>query len=147
MKQKANIDRKKKRSFQKVLFVGLGGLGCVAAVVVGSLIFMAIEKTQPEFVSPLASVSFARSNSADNKLATLKKQLDKEGIGYAKIEKAEDESYIVELKQGGTVTFSSQKDISAQIASLQLILSHLTMEGKLFSRLDLRFEKPVIVLK
>lgn len=147
MKQKANIDRKKKRNFQKVLLFGLGGLGCVVAIAVGTFVFMFIQSSKPLFVSPLANVKFAQASSADNKLVLLKKQLDKEEIAYNKIDNGEDETYIVELKQGGTVTFSSQKDIMTQIASLQFILSHLTMEGKLFSRLDLRFEKPVIVLK
>lgn len=147
MKQKPNIDRKKKRNVQKILFLGLGSLGCIVAIAVGSFVYTTIQKSKPLFVSPLASLTFAKESSADNKMAVLKKQLDKEQIGYTKIEKAEDESYIVQLKQGGTVTFSSQKDIMTQIASLQFILSHLTMEGKLFSRLDLRFEKPVIVLK
>ena len=71
--------------------------------------------------------------------------LNKKQIAFTSIKK-QDDSYIVTLQDNSKVTFSSQKDIMTQIASLQYILSHLTMEGRQFSSLDLRFDQPVIVL-
>lgn len=147
MKKKNTIDRKQKRYVKKIFVFGLILLVGIGAVSAGTFYVFTAQLNKPLYVSPLASIKFAQANEKDVKLETLKKQLQKEQIAYTKIEKPDEESYIVELKQGGLVTFSSQKDIIAQIASLQFILSHLTMEGKLFSRLDLRFEKPVIVLK
>ncbi len=147
MKKTNTIDRKQKRYAKKIIGFGLIGLGSIFAIAAGTFYVFTVQMNKPLYVSPLASMKFVQASEKDMKLETLKKQLEKEHIAYTKIEKPDEESYIVELKQGGLVTFSSQKDIIAQIASLQFILSHLTMEGKLFSRLDLRFEKPVIVLK
>ncbi len=147
MKKINTIDRKQKRYAKKILIFCLIILGGVTAVAGGTFYVFTAQMNKPLFVSPLASMKFVQASTKDNKLESLKKGLEKEHIAYTKIEKTEDEDFVVELKQGGLVTFSSQKDIIAQIASLQFILSHLTMEGKLFSRLDLRFEKPVIVLK
>lgn len=42
------------------------------------------------------------------------------------------------------VILSLQKNITLQIASLQLTIAHLTIEGKRFHRLDFRFDKPII---
>ncbi|HUS51988.1 MAG TPA: hypothetical protein VMX77_00815 [Candidatus Bathyarchaeia archaeon] len=43
------------------------------------------------------------------------------------------------------VFFSSEKEASVQVGSLQLILSRTKIEGKRLKRVDLRFDKPVIV--
>ena len=42
------------------------------------------------------------------------------------------------------VIVSLQKDLPTQIASLQLTIAHLTIEGKQFKQLDFRFDKPVL---
>jgi len=43
------------------------------------------------------------------------------------------------------VLFSGQKDISIQLDSLQLIYSRSKIEGKQVKKIDLRFDKPVVV--
>ena len=147
MNKKPNIDRKQKRTAKKLFIIGLGGFGAVSAIAVGTFLLLTVEMSRPLFVSPLASMKFAQASQTDNKIETLRKELKKGQIEFTSVEKTKEATYIVQLKQGGTVTFSAQKDIIAQIASLQFILSHLTMEGREFSKLDLRFEKPVIVFK
>lgn len=42
------------------------------------------------------------------------------------------------------VIVSLEKDLPTQIASLQLTIAHLTIEGKQFKQLDFRFDKPVL---
>ncbi len=70
----------------------------------------------------------------------------KYSIAYENIEV--DESLIrVTVKKNSYVYLSTGNNINNQIASLQFILSRLTMEGRDFKSLDLRFENPVIVLK
>lgn len=147
MKKKPNIDRKQKRFAQKILFFSLAIFGGITAVAAGTFYVMTVEMSKPLFVSPLANIKFVYASHEDSTFDQLKKELAKKQIAVNKIEKTIDATFIVELKQGGEVTFSSQKDIIAQIASLQFILSHLTMEGREFSKLDLRFEKPVVVFK
>lgn len=44
------------------------------------------------------------------------------------------------------VVISLKKDVASQLASLQVTMSHLTIEGKRFNRIDFRFDKPVISL-
>jgi hypothetical protein len=48
------------------------------------------------------------------------------------------------LSNKSEIFLTRDKDINPQLASLQFILSRLTMEGKGFRSLDLRFDKPII---
>jgi hypothetical protein len=68
-------------------------------------------------------------------------------ISFGKITAQDSTTFVVVIPENGEVIISSQKDITGQVASLQLILARLTMEGKHFSRLDFRYAKPVIVLR
>lgn len=70
--------------------------------------------------------------------------LSKNNIPFEKIKIATDSSYIIFLKDDGEVIMSSKKSIQSQVSSLHLILSRLTIEGKKFKRLDLRFERSII---
>ncbi len=78
------------------------------------------------------------------KLETL---LNEKNITYSTITKLSGSNYKLKLEDSGIVIISSDKDLNSEISSLQFILSRLTMEGKQFTLLDLRFDKPVIVLK
>lgn len=55
--------------------------------------------------------------------------------------------YKLILLSGEEVYFSKKIDLETQVASLQLIISRLTIEAKGFVKLDFRYEKPVMVLK
>lgn len=147
MPKKKELPRKRKRFVKKVLF--LSSLVALVVLIVGGFIFFKYyEKSQQlHEVTELSFKSVAQAKQEDIQLINLKKGLDKNNIAYTSIKRKTDGSLIVNLEKGGEVTFSSQKDIMSQIASLQYILPHLTMEGKLFSQLDLRFEKPVIKLR
>ncbi len=108
-----------------------------AASFLGSEIFISRETT---FISPLAQIK-TQSKSIKGELEYL---LDKDNISFSKIETATDSSYLVFLKDNGQVSFASGKKLGPQVSSLQLILSRLTIEGKKFKRLDLRYELPTI---
>lgn len=77
----------------------------------------------------------------------LEEELKKAHILYMDIQIAEDNSYIVTLQNKEVVIFSSVKSYKQQVASLQLVLSRLTIEGKNIERFDLRFEKPIVVFR
>lgn len=79
-----------------------------------------------------------------NKKGTLEDELYKKNIQYFKVEIATDSSYLIFLKDDGIVLVSNEKDLSDQITSLQLILGRLTIEGRKFKKLDLRFNQPII---
>lgn len=55
-----------------------------------------------------------------------------------------DGAIIVTLEENQEIIMAENGDIERELASLQLITRQLTMEGKRFVRVDLRFDKPVI---
>ena len=55
-----------------------------------------------------------------------------------------DQAVEVLLKNKTQVLFASQKEISFQLDSLQLIFNRAKIEGKEIKKIDLRFDKPVI---
>jgi hypothetical protein len=79
-----------------------------------------------------------------SKLLTLQAVLDKKQIQYASFSLNSDGSYSVLLKDGSEIILSEKKDLNSQLASLQLILSRLTIEGKKLKKLDFRFDNPVV---
>ncbi len=109
------------------------------------------------FLSLVSAVSYLASSKVKilnplsqnipqgNKKGTLENELYKNNIQYSRVDVATDSSYIVFLKDDGTVLISNEKNLSDQITSLQVILSRLTIEGRKFKKLDLRFNQPIIV--
>lgn len=100
------------------------------------------------FVTPLpASFSLSpniRIDSFEAKQVEL--LLARYRIDFVSVHYQKDKTYTVFLKNGGEVILSSKKDLTSQVSSLQLLINRLTIEGKSFKRLDLRFTNPVIVL-
>jgi hypothetical protein len=147
MPKKKELPRKRKRFFRKVLFLCLLA-AIIVIVAIGTLYFKYYQKSQkPQFIRPISAKPVTNIDRENKQFIELKEELTTNDVAYTALTKEKDGSFKVVLEKGGEVTFSSQKDIMTQIASLQYILSHLTMEGKLFSQLDLRFEKPVIKLR
>lgn len=97
-------------------------------------------------ISPVILPFTDDSAKDDEYIEELEKILHDKKISYSSVNKYSN-SILIKLTNSGEVTISSQKDLGTQIRSLQYIVSHLTMEGKDFTSLDLRFEKPVIVLR
>lgn len=90
---------------------------------------------------------FTNTTDDENYKTNLEKILQEKKIDYIAISNLKDGNYIIKLTDASLVIISSQKDINREISSLQFILKRLTMEGKEFTKLDLRFEKPVITFK
>jgi hypothetical protein len=65
------------------------------------------------------------------------------GIAYTAISRSDDD-YVISLSPKQQVVITRKKSLSTQISSLQIILPRLTMEGRNFTKVDLRFDKPVI---
>jgi len=145
MKKKKEFPRKRKRFVKKIVFLIL--ILIIVIAVAGSVSFYYFEAKMQKLYPIVSKTAHPiQSNQQDKTYTELQNGLNKDQIAYTSINSGSD-SYVVMLEDGGKVTFSSQKDIMIQIASLQYILSHLTMEGRQFSTLDLRFDQPVIVLK
>lgn len=127
---------KHKRNFFKKLPFFIFSLILFSAFL-SAIYFIIPRLVNNSFISPLARNAVYKQNSIQDILS-------KNNIPFDRVEVASDSSYIVFLKDEGPVSISAQKNISSQISSLQLILSRLTIEGKKFKSLDLRFDKPII---
>lgn len=82
----------------------------------------------------------------NSKTGEVEELLKEKKVSYLFVTTSKESAYVITLPDNAEVLIGSE-NIPAQIASLQQITSRLTMEGKRFSRLDLRFDRPVIVLK
>lgn len=117
------------------------------AVIIGFLIFVAlgvaviityfIYTNSTTFLNPLA----INKNSPKIKIED---KLNEKNIKYIRSSLESGDSLEVELKDGGKIIFSTKKDIEKQVASLQLMLSRLTIEGKRLKILDFRYSNPVV---
>ena len=146
MKKKHELPRKRRRFIRKVIFIS-SCLFAVFIVVIGIGFYSLLMKwKKPLYISPLPTVQAAQTEQGEMLALQIENGLRKKQIDFTSVQKQNDD-YLITLQDNSKVTFSSQKDIMTQIASLQYILSHLTMEGRQFSSLDLRFDQPVIVIK
>lgn len=128
---------KHKRNFLKFLPLIIFSLVIISVFLSGFYLISAKILGKTSFISPLAQNKIYKPNSIEEFLSS-------GDIPFEKVEIASESSYIVFLKDDGQVNLSAKKDITSQISSLQVILSRLTIEGKKFKRLDLRFDKPII---
>src|SRR5258708_17165249 len=146
MQKKKELPRKRRRFLKKILFFSVFSSIIFVVLSFIAIYLVVVKLKKPLYISPVPVMQIAQANQGERMENLFDNELRKEKIDYSTI-KSGYNFYLVTLSDGGKVTFSTQKDIMLQIASLQYILSHLTMEGRQFSTLDLRFDKPVVVLK
>ena len=147
MKKKPVKNRKiELRNKKLFLFSCLIGLILICSSLgVGYYLFL----RKQAYVSPALKIS-PTNNNAENIVSVnpneeIKNLLNQYKINYGSINKIDNATYIITIDGNEKVIVDPQTNLAMQIASLQLITSRLTMEGKRFSRLDLRDEKPVII--
>ena len=97
--------------------------------------------TRYTLVSPMPPHS---SSTGSNVIKKVEIELKKQQINATDIDENGDEITIT-LDKNQKVIMASTQNFQSELASLQLIIRQLTMEGKRFERVDLRFDKPVIV--
>lgn len=100
----------------------------------------AYTRSKFHIVTPLAVV---QKNNIDT-IEKVQNLCEENHINCTNIQKNNDSTITIILDPDQQVVISMQKDLSMQIASLQLTIAHLTIEGKRFHRIDFRFENPVI---
>jgi hypothetical protein len=134
---------RKKYAKKRILFVSLicGGVG----ILLGAVGFIVLSH-EPIFTSPLPFMQSIGFNTQDETMAGIKKFFEEEKIDFTEIKRIGKASYQITDNADRVIYISSEKDLSKQLSSLQRIVSRLTMEGKKYTRLDLRFDKPIIVL-
>ncbi len=135
MFRQRKLKKEKSKIRLKLLFVLLLFLSLL--VIAGEYLYLNFSFGRISFISPIAK-------EQRSKLAIVENALDKKHILYTSANVNSDGSYTIRLKDGGEVILSSKIDIESQLASLQLILSRLTIEGKQLKKLDFRFDNPVV---
>lgn len=111
--------------------------------------YLPLVAKKPAFVSPITfsikeKIGILSGGSSNKKLENL---LSQKNITFSSISILNDSSYLVKVTDDEEIIFSATKPMESQVSSLQLILSRLTIEGKRFTRLDFRFDKPVVTFR
>lgn len=136
---KRTVTKKEKRNKARkklILLLIFMSLVIVNIVLVYKTFF---EKPKP-IINPLSSNQTSSTQAIEKKLRDSK-------ILYTSFTTENDLSYLIKLKDGSEVILDPGRSIDEQIASLQLILSQLKIEGRALERLDFRYEKPIITFK
>ncbi|HUQ84995.1 MAG TPA: hypothetical protein VM077_01615 [Candidatus Limnocylindrales bacterium] len=135
--------KNRKTSRKNAIKIIVSAVLFVLFLIVGLLIYFTFSN-KPLFISPLPiNYKLNSSSDKDDRSMELKSLLKEKNISYNEIVVANN-NLIVILKDKAKIIFSPNKDLPTQLASLQFILTRLTMESKGFKELDLRFDKPVI---
>lgn len=136
-----SIQNRKNRIIFKRLFFSLGIfffslLGCV-------LIFGWQYVGGPKITSPLGQIRTDGGINPDGAVYTVKSFCEDKKIPCSTVVENND-AITITLDNAAVILLSPQKDLPKQLASLQVTLSQLTIEGKQFKKLDFRFEKPFV---
>lgn len=144
---KRKITRKRNREWRSFFKkIGIFSLVFAATLVALLLVFRA------DHQGVLSPISHATNNKVLSPrelqgVADVKKALENKKIAFEDIKVSSSGAYVVRLRTGEDIILSHKKDLSQQLSSLQVIYSRLTMEGRSLRKLDLRYDKPVVVFK
>ncbi len=139
IKRKKNL--RKNQKFEKVFII----IVVVVSIVLGIGSFFLFQQINSsyKYLSPLANSSSMTDESREVKKSQVEELLLKQKIKFDSVS-ASSSAIIVQFEDDSVAILSTKKEMKKQISSLQFILTRLTMEGRSFTRLDMRFDKPVI---
>lgn len=138
------LARRKRRFFLHLRW------GILIVLAIGILVFIFVSFLfifrKSSLLSPVTSLYFKDIGVVDGgqKVLVVRNLLQDNSVIFVDVFYQNGVIYLIPEK-GQVVLLSPDKDLAVQIASLQRITSQLTIEGKHFTRLDFRFDKPVIV--
>lgn len=134
--------RRKLRPLLRYIFITLFGAFLLFGICWGMYIW---HKNTVKILSPLAHTTPAQKQKDTSTVeSVITQSLQNHKIDFLGVKAEKDGTATIILKNNAKVIVSTQKDIESQIASLQLTIANLTIEGKQFQRLDFRFDRPVV---
>lgn len=140
MSLRKSIHKRKARRLYGYLFLGVGIFSLVLALCMG--IFY-LKRLHQQVLSPLAAVSKIVFASDTDVLGTqVQDMCQTYSLSCKNVVVAKD--IITFTIDNHTITISRSKNIGQEMASLQLTIRALTMEGKGYHGLDFRYDRPVI---
>jgi hypothetical protein len=146
-----NRRRLKKKAKENKWFrlVRLLGIEIGFIVVFLSFLLLVFHKQTKSLLSPLVRVrsSIASALGMPDETDQIRKLLEGYNISYTGVSSQGNDAYTIMLPDNARVTVGGSGDLMHEINTLQVILNRLTMEGKRFDTLDLRFARPIIHIK
>ncbi len=127
------VPQRRLKARLKTLFVMV--LLFIATIAVCSVVF-ALVHTKTTLLSPI----FVQTASPVNAIALVKSVCQRDNIACLHITTRDATSLQITLDNGSVVYIATTKDIVSQLASLQQVISQLTIRGKQFKTLDFRFD-------
>ena len=117
----------------------------ILILMIGASMLFRMRANSAHFISALPEKKVA-DNTESNATKTIQTAFEHAGFTVDTIETSSDSAYLVHLQTGETIIVNISTPVS-HISSLQSLVSNLTMEGKRIDRLDMRFDKPVVLFK
>ncbi len=147
MRKKIISKRKTRQKLNKIFSIIILFFVTLGALFTFYVFFVFSTHKKSQLVNPVSFTKTAPNQPLTivNSTGELKSLLESQNISVKEVISASDSSTLVILDDGGEVLFTQKKKLQEQIASLQLIITRLTIEGRQFKRIDLRFDNPVIV--
>jgi len=136
--------RRVKRIVNLIFFLLFIFIVTICVLFLSSLLFL--KKTRA-VITPLGILKnnpIINSNTSIQQSSDLQKIFDTYHLSFSNVSIGTDSAMHVALSDGREIIFSKNKQLDSQLASLQLIMNRLTIEGKHFIRIDFRFDDPVI---
>lgn len=106
--------------------------------------YLRILEKKNVFVSPVSKQNQEQQTEHVN---TITGVLREKHLDFSSVFPFDQNSYLIKLVSGEEVLLTGSKSLVEQVSSLQLILSRLTIEGKRVSRVDFRFDTPVLKMQ
>ncbi len=107
-------------------------------------------QTTPVFFAP-QGIQFIENQKITDKtilfVITLADDIQKSDFVISNIRIVEQGSIAVYSRQESVAIFSQSRDIALQVDSLQAILAKAKIDSSKIEKIDLRFDKPILVLK
>ncbi|HVT00852.1 MAG TPA: hypothetical protein VHE53_01290 [Patescibacteria group bacterium] len=139
------VNRAAKRRFRKISLIIVSLIGGIIVLIV---FYFALTHLLPL----LSNNNYANNTSGiidpygkSTNITELKKKLNEKNLVFDSLNQASMSSVIIgKMPDGPTVYFSDSKDVEWQVGALTLIMSHLTIDNKKPSFVDLRGTKPIV---
>lgn len=139
MIRRTAVFRRKLRGYLLLSFFSLFIFAGVFSACMGMWYIL---QKQNHLISPIPKVILQKKS--DDTYAVIQTLCEENHLHCTNIQVHSDTTASLFIDTDEQVILSLQKDLATQIASLQLTIAHLTIDGRRFRLLDFRFDKPVI---
>lgn len=132
--------KRRVRVWARSLLVGVSLF--LVTLIVCIIVFAFFVSQGAKILSPV--VLGQQTQSSDAQIGQIKDFCQQNHINCQSVEQTDNKTIQITLDNNARVFFSTEKDLSSQLASLQEVITQLTIKGKQFKKLDFRFDNVVV---